>query len=92
MIKTFRHKGLERFYSVGSKAGVNPLHAKRLGLILSALDSAVSPEELRLPGLNLHALSGKLNGFWAVTVNGNWRIIFTFSGQDADQIDYLDYR
>ena len=28
---------------------------------------------------------------WAVTVNGNWRLTFSFEGQDAHLVDYQDY-
>jgi proteic killer suppression protein len=46
---------------------------------------------MRLPGLRLHPLKGKLTGFWAVDVSGNWRVIFQFEGQDAVLVDYVDY-
>jgi len=36
-------------------------------------------------------LSGELKGYWSVTVNGNWRVIFRFVGKDAELVDYLDY-
>jgi proteic killer suppression protein len=39
----------------------------------------------------LHALKGDLKGHWAVTVNGNWRMVFAFEGADAVLVDYLDY-
>ena len=44
-----------------------------------------------MPGWSLHSLSGGLAGFYSVTVNGNWRLIFTFEGTDAVLVDYLDY-
>ncbi|MQT88104.1 hypothetical protein DYL61_16885 [Pseudomonas nabeulensis] len=43
------------------------------------------------PGNRLHALKGKLAGYWAVCVSGNWRVIFRFDGSDAELVDYLDY-
>lgn len=42
-------------------------------------------------GWGFHALSGALKGHWAVSVNGNWRITFTFKGEDAEVVNYLDY-
>ena len=36
-------------------------------------------------------LGGDLEGFWSVWVNGNWRVIFRFDGEDAELVDYLDY-
>ena len=91
MIKSFRHKGLQRFFETGSKAGIQAAHAQRLRLQLFALDQAVRPEDLSAPAWRLHPLRGDLKGLWAVTVHGNWRIVFTFEGADAVLVDYLDY-
>jgi len=71
MIKSFKHKGLEKFYRSGSTAGVQNNHVKRMRLILSNLDQAESPDDMDLPGLRLHQLSGSRKGIWSVTVNGN---------------------
>lgn len=91
MIKSFRHKGLERFFHQGSKAGIQPAHAGRLRLQLAALDQSERPEDMSAPAWGLHSLKGGLKGHWAVTVNGNWRMVFTFEGTDAVLVDYLDY-
>ncbi len=91
MIQSFRHKGLQRFYRRGSRTGIQPQHEKRLRLILARLDAAREPKDMSLPGLRLHQMTGKLEGFWAVNVSGNWRIIFRFDGPDVYDIDYLDY-
>lgn len=91
MIKSFRHKGLQRFFETGSKAGILPVHAARLRLQLGALDQAVAPEDLAAPAWGLHLLRGDLKGYWALTVNGNWRLVFMFEGRDAVAVDYLDY-
>lgn len=91
MIRSFRHKGLEAFFSTGSKAGVQPQHASRLRLQLTTLNIAERPAEMDIPGWRLHRLGGNLKGFWSVTVNGNWRVIFRFDGKDAELVDYLDY-
>lgn len=91
MIKSFRHKGLEAFFKTGSKAGIQPYHAGRLRVMLTLLDSAKRPEDMNAPGWRLHPLTGELAGHWAVTVNGNWRLIFAFEGDNAELVDYLDY-
>ena len=91
MIKNFRHKGLEAFYSKGSKAGIQAKHAERLRLVLARLDAAGEPRDMNLPGLRLHRLTGRLNDFWAVDISGNWRVIFRFEKQDIIDVDYLDY-
>ena len=91
MIHSFRHKGLKRFYEAGSAAGVQPHHAKRLRMLLTALDTAQSIEDMDIPGFRLHPLKGKERGRWSVWVNGNWRITFEFKDGHAYVLDYEDY-
>jgi proteic killer suppression protein len=91
MITSFRHKGLERFFLQGSKAGIQAAHERRLRLILARLDAALSPQDMRLPGLDLHELRGDRQGTWAVKVSGNWRVTCRFDGDNAVAVDYEDY-
>jgi len=91
MIKTFRHKGLERFFREGSKAGIQPKHAERLRLQLARLDAASGAKDMDLPGWQWHALKHDLAGHWAVSVSGNWRMTFAFEETDAVLVDYQDY-
>lgn len=91
MIKSFRHKGLEKLYETGSLQGVRPEHGNRLRLILARLDASQTPQDMRLPGLNLHPLRGDFKGFWAVSVSGNWRVLFRFEDNNAVDVNYLDY-
>ena len=91
MIKSFRHKGLKRFYETGSTAGIQRRHAKRLRLQLSALDTAQVTDDMNLPGFRLHSLKGALTGRWSVAVSGNWRLTFRFDDGDAYSLDYEDY-
>lgn len=91
MIKSFRHKGLEKFYRTGSKAGIQAKHASKLRRILGLLDVATKAEDVNLPGYRLHPLTGKQKGFFLVWVNGNWRIILRFVGDDVELVNYLDY-
>ena len=91
MIRGFRHKGLARFFETGSKSGIQVQHAARLRLILGRLGAATAPNDMALPGLDLHPLKGNQRGRWAVSVSGNWRITFGFVGKDANAVDYEDY-
>jgi proteic killer suppression protein len=91
MIASFRHKGLRTFFESGSTRGIRPEHAKRLRLILGRLHASRSPEDMKLPGLRMHGLKGKLKGQFAVSISGNWRLTFRFEGPDAMDVDYLDY-
>ena len=52
---------------------------------------ATGPGDMNVPGWRLHRLSGDRAGFYAVSVSGNWRLIFRFDGQDAVDVEYLDY-
>jgi proteic killer suppression protein len=91
MIKSFKHSGLEKFYNTDSKAGIIPAHAKKLRNQLTALDAATTPGDLDRSGWQLHPLTGKLDGHWSISVNGNWRLTFRFTGVDVEIVDYQDY-
>jgi len=91
VIKSFRHRGVEKFFRTGSKAGIQPKHAGKLRLQLFALDNAHRPDDMNAPGWRLHSLAGELEGQWAISVSGNWRLIFKFEGEDVVLVDYRDY-
>ena len=91
MIRSFKHKGLERFFLRGTKAGIQASHASKLRLILSRLHASISPSDVDLPGLYLHQLKGTNRGTWSVRVSGNWRVTFKFEGPDAIDVNYEDY-
>ena len=91
MIQSFRHKGLRKFFESGSAAGIQPHHAKRLRMLLSALDTSQSLEDMNVPGFRLHPLKGSEQGRWSVWVNGNWRLTFEFKDGHAYVLDYEDY-
>lgn len=91
MIQSFKHKGLKHFFETGSLQGIQAIHAKRLRLILGRLNISLSPEDMRLPGLNLHRLKGNLQEYYAVSVSGNWRVTFRFKDCEVLDVDYLDY-
>ena len=91
MIKSFRHKGLKRFYETGSTSGIQAKHSNRLGIRLAALDTAEDIDDMDIPGFKLHPLKGKLKGRWSISVSGNWRITFEFRDGNAYILDYEDY-
>ena len=91
MIRTWKHKGLKRFYEMGSTSGVQAKHKMRLKIILQRLEAATCAEDLNLPGMRFHKLKGKYKNYYSVTVNGNWRIIYKFEDKHAILVDYLDY-
>lgn len=91
MIVSFRHKGLEAFFRTGTQAGIQPMHAKRLREMLTALHTAAGPGDLARPSWRLHGLSGDRAGFLALTVQANWRLVFRFDGTNVELLDYIDY-
>jgi proteic killer suppression protein len=91
MILSFQHKGLARLFSKGETHGVNAQHVRKLRLILTTLNAATSPAGMNLPGFRLHPLKGDRKGQWAVSVSGNWRVVFRFEGSNATDVDLIDY-
>lgn len=91
MIKSFTHKGLEKFFATGNQSGIQAIHAKRLRLILALLNDANQLGDLESPALRLHRLKGNLEGFWSLTIQANWRVIFRFEDGNVYVVDYLDY-
>jgi proteic killer suppression protein len=91
MIQSIRHKRLNRLYQNYDPRGIIQEHREKLRDILARLDVASTIDDMRIPGFRLHQLRGEFEGFWAVIVRANWRVIFRFSEGDAWDVDYLDY-
>jgi len=91
MIKRFRHKGLERLFTLGDQSGINAQLAPKLRRMLLLLNAGAEPAALNAPGYRLHPLRGDRQGQWAATVSGNWRLVFEFEDGDATNIDLVDY-
>lgn len=87
----FSHKGLKSLYLDGNHAGVNPQHAKKILRILSKLKTTKESCDMNVPGWGLHQLKGDLSGYWSVTIETNWRIIFRFIDDDIVDINCIDY-
>ena len=91
VIKSFRHRGLRELYERGRSARLTASHVAKLERILTVLDRASGPGGMNVPGFRLHPLKGALEGYYAVSVSGNWRVIFRFEEGHAQDVDYLDY-
>jgi proteic killer suppression protein len=91
MIKSFRHRGLQRLYERGDRSRINPTLVEKVETALGLLDVAETPEAVNLPGYRLHPLRGALRGFWSIRISGNWRLIFRFDDRDVCDMDLLDY-
>ena len=91
MIIGFRHRGLRRLYETGDRRRLPVDNVPRIQEILTLLDAAARAGEMAQPGYRLHPLSGSFTGFWSVTVNRNWRIIFRFEDSNVTDVDLVDY-
>jgi len=91
MIRSFKHRGLKWLYEEDDGRGIRPDLRERIEDILARLDAATVPEAMNLPGYRLHQLKGDLTGFWSLTVRANWRIIFRLDGNDAVDVELIDY-
>jgi len=91
MIKSFKHKGLEKFFTKGNLAGIQAVQSQRLSDRLAFLNAANNVDDMDKPGYRLHELKGKRKGLYTITVSGNWRITFEFINGDATIINYEDY-
>jgi proteic killer suppression protein len=91
MIRSFRHRGLKRLFENGDRSKVRADQVDKVERILARLTRAAEPDDMNLPGYRLHKLKGGLAGFWAVSVSGNWRIVWRFDGRDAADVDLIDY-
>lgn len=91
MIRSFIHKGLQKFYASGNTSGIQKKHEKKLRLILTNLDQAETADDMDLPGLLMHQLKGDRKGIRSVRVSGNWRVTYRFDGRDVEIVNYEDY-
>ncbi|MCY3896409.1 MAG: type II toxin-antitoxin system RelE/ParE family toxin [Chloroflexi bacterium] len=91
MIVRFRHQGLRRLYERGDGRLLPSRRVGKIERILARLDVATEPASMNLPGFRLHPLRGNLVGFWAVSVSGNWRIVFRFEAGNIREVDLVDY-
>jgi toxin HigB-1 len=93
MITGFKHKGLELYFTKGDSSKLQKANVKKIRKILTVMHAANKTQDINVPGFNLHPLKGKLKGLWAVTVSGNYRIVFSFNESTVEvlDVDYLDY-
>ena len=93
MIKSFKHKGLEKFYKTGSLQGIQAIHANRLRVILNRLNYMRTLDDVNLPSARLHRLKGNMKDLWSITVQANWRVTFMYNETTFDVyiVDYQDY-
>lgn len=91
MVLSFKHKGLRLFYRKGDGSKLPPAQVAKIQRVLTAMDRATSPGDLRMPGFQTHLLEPRKAGQWAIKVTANWRIVFRFENGDIHDVDLIDY-
>ena len=90
MIRSFKHKGLDRYFVKGDHRGIPAQFAARIELMLDQLDASVKPDDMDVPGYRFHPLKGVRAGEYAVSASGNWRMAFRFHAEDAVDVNLED--
>ncbi|MBA3661559.1 MAG: type II toxin-antitoxin system RelE/ParE family toxin [Gammaproteobacteria bacterium] len=91
MIKSFKHKALEQYFTKNIKKLLDHRDLTKIDRILDRLDAAHGIKDMDIPGWNLHELKGVRKGTWSVAVRANWKITFRFENGDAKDVNYEDY-
>ncbi len=91
MIKSFKHKGLEQYFTKDMKKLLHARDLSKIERILDRLDAATIVKDMDIPGWKLHELKGNRSGEWSVTVRANWRITFLFQDGDVYDVNLEDY-
>ncbi len=91
MITSFKHKGLELFFTKGSYKGIPAQYGARIERMLDRLDASKQADDMNLPGYKFHALRGERKAEFAVSLTGNWRVTFEFDGENAINVNLEDY-
>ncbi|WP_426575868.1 type II toxin-antitoxin system RelE/ParE family toxin [Xenorhabdus stockiae] len=91
MIKSFKHKGLKKFFLKNDSSGLEQKLVPRIKNRLTIIDSASCIEAINLPGYDLHELKGNRKNIWSIKVSENWRITFKFINGDAEILNLEDY-
>lgn len=92
MIKSWKHKGLQRLFETGDSSGVQAKDVDRIKLRLLVLDEAESIDEFKnFPNFKFHPLKGDKKNLFSITVRANWRITFEFKDGHAYILNLEDY-
>jgi proteic killer suppression protein len=91
MIVSYSSRALKRFWERDDASKLPADRIVRITMILDRLNAATQPDDMNLPGLGFHKLSGTSKGRYAVSVSANWRITFAWHDQDAVNVDFEDY-
>jgi toxin HigB-1 len=91
MIVSFKSKALSDLWQKGDTSKIDGRMHARILRRLEALETAMKPESMNIPGINFHALRGFSPPRYTVHVNGPWCITFYFEDGDASEVDFEQY-
>lgn len=95
MITSFSDKTTEAiFHGTKNKdtRKIDPILLAKVERKLDLLNAAAQLKDLKIPpGNKLEALSGNYRGFHSIRVDKQWRIIFKWSNNSAEQVEFVDY-
>ena len=88
VIKSFADKETERLFRGRKSKAVPPQTRERALSKLLVLNAATNVEDLRAPpGNRLEKLRGGKEGQWSIRVNQQFRVVFSFKGGDAYDVE-----
>lgn len=91
MVVNIVHKGLRMYYEEGNGQKLPSAQLRKIRRIFDILDAVSSEDDIKSLGYGIHKLKGSYSGFRALSVTGNYRIIFRINKGDIYDVDYLDY-
>jgi len=89
MIQTFRNKALADLWASGKTAKIDAKLHDRILRRLDRLDAAAAPDEMNVPGFDVHRRRG-FKPSYTIPVNGPC-ITFEFNGENAARVDLEQY-
>ena len=92
MIRSSADKKTESVFLGETPKGFPTQLYARTRALLTRIEAASDVQDLRFPPSHrLHQLEGSLAGYWSVSVNMQYRIVFRFEGNDAYEVRFCDY-
>lgn len=91
MIRSIRGTATRQFLETG-KSKFSGMDERLADRRLRELNAAGSLNDF--DGLNrigLHKLKGDRSSFWAIRINGPWRLVFRFENGDAYDVEIVNY-
>jgi len=92
VIISFDLKETEQIWK-GIRVKKMPINIQKVGRRkLRMLNNSQDIADLKIPPSNrLEKLSGKLDGFYSIRINKQWRIIFKWENGNASEVEIIDY-